>query len=128
MRYLMDPCINHKATRQLQLMGFDCVRWKGDPRTKDKELATQALAQERVMVSADWDFVEVHRRLNVSLGYHIHVIGRKKDQPRLLTSRISDLESKMKACGPGLYQIEADKEIAFERCGAGSARKLKKKR
>jgi hypothetical protein len=128
MRYLMDRCINNKATKRLAKMGYDCPRWIGDPRMKDKELATQAVAQRRVFVSADWDFVQLHRSLKESLGYHVHVIGRKKDQPALFEARIADLEAKIGACGPGLYMLEAEAPILFERVGGGSARKRGRRR
>jgi hypothetical protein len=113
----MDRCVNNKATKRLQALGYDCIRWQGDPRSKDKEIAIQAAVLERVMVSADWDFVDLHRRLTVYLGHHVHLIGRKKDQPALLETRIAELDATISARGPGLYFLEANEHIVSEKGG-----------
>ena len=118
MLYLLDNCVHDEVRKRLKRLGYDCHRWKGDPTAADNIIAVEAEHLGRVLVSADRDFVDLHRRTKASLGWHVHIIGKKRDQPRLLEARISELDAKIQACGPGLFILEEGEEITFEKPGA----------
>jgi hypothetical protein len=122
MLYLLDNCVHDEVRKRLKTLGYDCRRWRGDPTASDKVIAVEAEHQGRVLISADRDFVDLHRGTKVALGWHVHVIGRKPDQPRLLEARIAELDSKIKACGPGLFILEEGEDIIFEKPGARAKR------
>lgn len=126
MLYLLDRCMHDGVRKRLRALGYDCSTWKGDPSEKDKVIAVQAQAMGRVLISADSDFVEIHRYVRPPLGWHVHVIGPKPKQPSLLAARIAELDAKIKADGPGLYFLEEGMDIRFEKTGRYSRRRRKK--
>lgn len=128
MLYLLDRCIHDGVRKRLRALGYDCEGWKGDLNAKDRVIAVQAEAVGRVLISGDWDFVEIHRNARVSLGWHVHVIGPKSKQPDLLEARIAELDAKIKARGPGLYCLEEGKVIHFEKTGKYNRGRGKRKR
>jgi hypothetical protein len=128
MLYLLDRCVHDEVRKRLKRLGYDCRRWEGDPTAADNVIAVEAEHRGRVLVSADRDFVDLHRRTKTPLGWHVHVIAKKPDQPRLLEARIGELDAKIEGCGPGLFILEEDEEVIFVKPGARTKVRPKSRR
>jgi hypothetical protein len=127
MRYVLDRCANDKSRAALKAQGYDCIKWSGARTAPDKEIAAFGEARDRVVISDDVGFVKWRRAQTVATGYHVHLVGRKKDQPALLKARMADIEAKIKGCGQGVFIVDDDKPVEFEKVGGGYNPKRGKK-
>jgi hypothetical protein len=99
MRYVTDHCTDAGVQKRLRAAGWDCTQWKfiGDPEAEDREIAAIADAMGLVVISINWDFLELRQEAKPRWGYHVHVVGVQPHFPELVERRMHDIDARLSA-------------------------------
>jgi predicted nuclease of predicted toxin-antitoxin system len=107
--------------KRLKSLGYDCWRWEwiGDREAPDPTIAATADAKGRAVISDDVPFLDWRRTHVPIFGFHVHMIGRKRNAADLIESKIGELAAKVRAKGVGIYVLEAGQPVKYERGPVG---------
>jgi predicted nuclease of predicted toxin-antitoxin system len=131
MKFITDHCTDARVQKALRAADRDCVRWDRngrDPQAADPIIAATADHMGRIVISINWDFLYFRQRQKPQWGFHVHVVGRQGEFVDLIERRLRDLEAKIQACGEGIYIVNDDAPIVFDKAGKYSRRGAAKER
>jgi hypothetical protein len=80
---------------------------------------------DRVVVSINWDFLAFRQRQKPQWGYHVHLVGKQGEFVALIERRLADVEAKIQACGEGIFIVNDDLPIEFDKKGRYTRRYAK---